>query len=104
MTITHHIETRLRQALPVSTLEIINESDRHAGPATDSHFKLLVVSEAFAKLRPLQRHQLIYKVLDEWINNPIHALTMQLYTKDEWQAAGEQISASPDCLGGSKGH
>lgn len=34
------IETRLTEALSPVHLEVINESDKHAGPAKESHFKV----------------------------------------------------------------
>ena len=50
------------QALAPSHLEVINESSGHGGyfPGKESHFKVVVVSEAFDGLRLVQRHQKIY--------------------------------------------
>jgi acid stress-induced BolA-like protein IbaG/YrbA len=52
-----------------------------------THFSAVVVSEAFAGKRTLQRHQLVYATLGKLMGNEIHALTMQTHTPAEAQAA-----------------
>lgn len=103
MSIATEIEQRLTQALVLQHLVIENESHMHSGSATESHFKLAVVAEDFAGKRPVARHQLIYGVLSELMNNPIHALALHLYTAEEWQKQNGDIPLSPNCMGGSKG-
>lgn len=83
-------------------LEIENESHKHSGPATESHFKLTLVSERFTGLRPVARHQQVYQTLaDELGKGGVHALAMHLYTAEEWAHSGSQAPVSPDCRGGS---
>lgn len=99
--IEQQMATKLAQ-LDLLHSEIANESFMHAGPATDSHFKVTLVSEAFDGMRAVARHQQVYKILSEELAGPVHALALHLYTPAEWQ----EISAaplSPDCQGGSKG-
>lgn len=93
------IESKLQGGLPVSHLVIENESHMHAGPATDSHFKLVVVSEAFDSVRLVARHQMVYKLLADELAGPVHALALHLYTEAEWTAKGEVIPTSPKCKG-----
>ena len=102
MTIAETIENKLRAELAVAHLQLENESHMHSGPATDSHFKLVVVSDGFAGKRLVQRHQLIYRVLADELAGPVHALAMHLYTAEEWQARNAEVMPSPNCLGGSK--
>ena len=59
----------------------------------NTHFQALVVAEEFAGLRPLARHQLVYKCLGALVGNEIHALSITALTPAEWQ---ERRSASPD--------
>ena len=99
--IEHTINLKLQHLEP-AFLEIANESHMHSGPATDSHFKLTVVSNQFDGKRPVARHQLIYGVLAEELAGPVHALALHLYTPQEWQQSG-QVPDSPNCRGGSKG-
>lgn len=102
MSIATQIEQQLKQALTLRHLIIENESHMHSGPASDSHFKLAVVADDFSGKRPVARHQLIYGTLSELMNNPIHALSLHLYTAAEWQEQNGDIPQSPNCMGGSK--
>lgn len=83
-------------------LAIENESHKHSGPATESHFKLTLVSDRFEGLRPVARHQLVYQTLaHELGQGGVHALSMHLYTASEWVQTGQHVPVSPDCRGGS---
>lgn len=97
------IERKVREALPVTHLTLENESHLHSGPATESHFRLVVVSEAFAGLMLVKRHQRIYGIFGGTLPSPVHALALHTFTPDEWVARGGEAEASPNCRGGSKG-
>jgi BolA protein len=81
------IRAALAQALPATTVELIDDSHQHAGHAGArdgrGHFRLRIVSDAFAGLRPLQRHQLVYRSLGELMQTDIHALSITALTPDE---------------------
>ena len=47
------------------------------------HFQALIVSSGFEGLRPIQRHQLVYKALGERMREEIHALSMRTLTPAE---------------------
>ncbi|SFX20052.1 BolA family protein [Marinospirillum alkaliphilum] len=97
------IRKKLNAALQPEWLQIENESDRHSGPpGRESHFKITLVSEGFAGLLPVKRHQKIYALLADELAGPVHALALHLYTPQEWLARGEQRPDSPNCKGGGK--
>ena len=51
------------------------------------HWSAVVVSEAFAGLRPIARHQKVYATLGQKIQtDEVHALSMKTYTPAEWAA------------------
>jgi BolA protein len=102
MSIAIVVEEKLRTDISVSELQIVNESHMHSGPAADSHFKLVLVSDDFAGKRLVQRHQMIYKILAQELQTPIHALSMHLYTQEEWSKKNGVVMPSPACKGGSK--
>jgi len=102
MYIEEQINRKLTDELAPSHLEIENESHMHSGPATESHFRLVVVAEGFQGKRLVQRHQRIYQILAEELKGPVHALSMHLYTAEEWQQRAGNAPTSPRCLGGSK--
>jgi len=90
-----HLQEQLSIALEPSHLEVINESSKHSGPATESHFKLVVVSEVFAEMKLIDRHRFINKLFKEELGH-IHALAMHTYTPDEWSLR-QSAPDSPLC-------
>jgi len=96
------IEQKLQQAFSPEHLQLINESYKHSVPeGSESHFKLVLVSQEFDGLRLIQRQQRVYKILAEEMAGSVHALTMNTLTPSEWQE-NPTITPSPDCMGGSK--
>ena len=99
MTLEEQIKLKLSDAFEPMHLELLNESHMHAGPATDSHFNLLLVSQAFTGLKKVQRHQAVYKLLQQELAGPVHALALHLYSPAEWEAGDKEIQKSPKCKG-----
>ncbi len=95
-----HLTEQLKTALSPSYLEVINESHNHSGSASESHFKLIVVSDYFNDLKLIERHRFINRLFKEEMSH-IHALAMHTYTSDEWQMKNDAPD-SPKCTGGSK--
>ena len=82
------IESRLRAAFEVHAIEVINDSHLHAGHAGaregGGHFRVNVVSPAFAGKGTLARHRLIYEALGDAMRpDYIHALGIKALTPDE---------------------
>ncbi len=100
MSIQESIRHKLAEALSPSHLEVINESYMHAVPPdAETHFKVIVASDAFDGVRRVARHQRVYGLLAEEMQNGVHALALHTYTPVEW---GGRAPDSPRCLGGSK--
>lgn len=51
----------------------------------NTHFEAVVVASAFEGMRPLARHQLVYKTLGSLVGNEIHALSIKAFTPHELQ-------------------
>jgi BolA protein len=84
-------------------LQVTNESYMHSVPAgSETHFKVVLVTEQFVGRRQVQRHQAIYAVLAEELAGPIHALALHSFSPDEWDESQGQTPDSPDCLGANK--
>jgi acid stress-induced BolA-like protein IbaG/YrbA len=49
----------------------------------NTHFESRIVARQFAGLRPIARHQLIYKALGELMGREIHALSIEALTPEE---------------------
>ena len=103
MRIQESIERKITQSLTPAHLEVINESQMHnVPPGAESHFKVIVVADAFDGVTRIRRHQRINAILEKDLKEDIHALSMQTMTPQEWTARGGQVLASPACLGGGK--
>lgn len=98
------IEAKLRAALAPSALSITDESlkharhrDRMAAAGTDdadhgrapmdgqgeTHFRISVVSTAFAGKTRIERHRMINDLLADELRERVHALTIKARTPDE---------------------
>ena len=103
MSVQNKIESKIREALLPSYLEVINESHMHnVPPGSESHFKVIVVSDEFETKSRVQRHQTMNVLLADELAGPVHALSMQTQTKNEWEDSGHTKIPSPACHGGSK--
>ncbi|CAJ2500523.1 Uu.00g033760.m01.CDS01 [Anthostomella pinea] len=93
------IRTKVTDALNPSRLEIFNDSSKHthhkamAGSSSqETHFRLVITSEAFkAKMQPA-RHRLVYQLLKDEMaaEGGIHALQLKTMTPDEEARAKER--------------
>jgi len=72
------IRERLQAAFAPSELEVLDEGHKHAGHAGEGkgHFRVRIVSAAFAGQSPIKRHRMIYAALDGLMDNGIHALSI----------------------------
>ncbi|HET19192.1 MAG TPA: BolA/IbaG family iron-sulfur metabolism protein [Chromatiales bacterium] len=100
MSVQETIQAKLEEAFLPLHLAIVNESHRHAMKAQDSHFHITVVSNAFAGQSLVARHRTVNKVLAEELAGPVHAITLNTFTPEEWAARGGVVDASPKCRGG----
>ena len=101
MSVKDEIEVKLAEGLSLSHMEVINESSNHNVPAgSESHFKLVLVSEEFAGKALLARHRSINALLADELKNKIHALAIHAYTASEWADKMGNAPLSPPCLGG----
>ncbi|MDH5711795.1 MAG: BolA family transcriptional regulator [Gammaproteobacteria bacterium] len=96
------IEKKLTEAFSPEHLEVVNESHMHSGPATESHYKVVIVSKDFEGKMLVARHRMVNKVLEDELSGGIHALALHTMTMDEWFKKG-RAPDSPQCQGGGKG-
>lgn len=78
---------RLNTTFEPETLGVEDESYLHQGHegAKDgrSHFRVLIIAEAFEGKNLIDRHRLIYAALDEMMRVDIHALAIDAWAPDE---------------------
>ena len=99
MTVKHQIEEKLASRFAPAHLEVINESHQHNVPdGSESHFKVVLVSEAFDGKNLISRHRMVYELLSEELEDHVHALALHTYSPADWLESS--TPASPRCLGG----
>tara|TARA_Y100000588_G_C14194046_1_gene899354 strand:+ start:746 stop:1063 length:318 start_codon:yes stop_codon:yes gene_type:complete len=97
------IQEKLQNALQADFIEVIDESSSHSVPlGAESHFKCIVVSNAFQNQSKIKRHRQVNKLLKEEFDHGLHALSLKLFTKTEWRDNDASTLSSPACRGGSK--
>ncbi|MBC6906740.1 BolA family transcriptional regulator [Saccharophagus sp. K07] len=96
------IVQKLTETFRPLELQVINESHGHSvAPGSETHFKVVVVSQEFDGRSRVQRHRMVYQALSEALASGVHALAIHTYTPAEWHETGA-APTSPPCLGGSK--
>ena len=96
------IVQKLTASFDVHSLTVENESHMHNVPAdSESHFKVVLVTDDFVGKNKVKQHQAVYQVLADELAGPIHALALHTYHLEQWQKT-QQAPNSPDCLGGGK--
>ena len=48
------------------------------------HFRAVIVSPKFEGLSRIKAQQLVYSVVDDWMGQEIHALSMKTFTPEAW--------------------
>ena len=98
------IEGRIRDKIEAAFaplhLELVNESSQHnVPPGSESHFKLVVVTDDFKGRSRVDRHRRVYACLADELASGVHALALHLLSAQEW-ADRQTVNDSPPCLGG----
>jgi BolA protein len=83
VTRTEKIETRLREAFAPRHLDVVDDSESHRGHAGfqeggESHFNVIIESEAFAGLNRVERHRAVHAALGKELMTEIHALALTI--------------------------
>jgi BolA protein len=87
MRVATEIRRRLAHLAP-NRVELVDESARHAGhvgarPQGESHFRLLIVADAFTGRSRLQRQRMVYRALGDLMQTDVHALSISALTPAE---------------------
>lgn len=88
MQVRAQLIANLTRALDPVRLDVVDESARHAGhagarPEGETHFRVEIVSAAFAGLSRLARQRLVHRALAEELKTRVHALTVTARTPEE---------------------
>jgi len=81
VTMDERIAARLTEALDPVVLDVVDESDRHAGHAGaraggGTHYRVRIVSARFERQSRVERHRLVYGLLAGEFADGLHALAL----------------------------
>lgn len=82
--IADQIHARLAAKLQTTALQVIDESHLHAGhvgasaSGVGSHFRVRIASPLFTSVSRVQRHRLVYDALQDFIDQGLHALAIEV--------------------------
>jgi len=83
------MRTQIAAQLQPAAIEIVDDSHLHAGHAGaregKGHYSVRIVAACFAGLRPMARHQLVYRAVADMMHTDIHALSIVALAPDEAQ-------------------
>ena len=79
--VAERLKNKLNAAFSPSRLDLEDESARHAGhagarPGGESHFKVVIEAAAFEGAPRVQRQRMVYRVLEDELAGPVHALSL----------------------------
>ncbi|HWK95169.1 MAG TPA: BolA family protein [Pseudolabrys sp.] len=82
------IAKKLTEALIPESLKVEDESHHHEGhaghrPGGETHFRVYIVSDAFAGKSRVERHRMVNSILSDELKGSVHALAIHA------QAPGE---------------
>lgn len=88
MLVRNAIERKLTEGLAPTRLDVIDDSGRHVGhaghrPGGETHFRIEVVSGAFAGKSRVERHRMVNTLLADELAGPVHALQLATLTPEE---------------------
>ncbi len=88
MSLQARMREKLMIALNPTRLDVVNESHLHAGhsssPGTgESHFRVLIVADAFAGKSRVERHRIVNDVLRDELRDGVHALAIKALAPGE---------------------
>tara|TARA_Y100001968_G_C19096808_1_gene590548 strand:- start:132 stop:386 length:255 start_codon:yes stop_codon:yes gene_type:complete len=83
--IADQIKALLYESLDISSLEIVDDTSKHKNhpQSNGGHFTLTIISSDFESKSLIERHRMIYKILESMIKKEIHALSINAKTPSE---------------------
>ncbi len=87
------LEAELTRTFAPVLLRVVDDSAHHAGhagaqPGGETHYSVLLVTEAFSAMNRLARSRAVHTALAEEFTGGMHALALTLRTPEEQAKAG----------------
>jgi BolA protein len=80
--VADRIRAKLTAEFSPTRLDVVDDSDKHQGhaghrPGGESHFSVVIESEAFSGMGRVDRQRRVNRVLSEELAGPVHALSIR---------------------------
>jgi len=91
MSIRDAIMEKLTKAFAPASLDVVDESHRHAGhaghrPGGETHFRVHIVADAFRGKSRIERHRMVNDTLSSELAGGVHALAIHAMAPGEGRA------------------
>jgi BolA protein len=88
MRVSETITKKLQEAFTPESIDVVDESHLHEGhaghrPGGQTHFRVYIVSQAFAGKSRIDRHRMVNTVLADDLAGGVHALAIHAAAPDE---------------------
>jgi BolA family transcriptional regulator, general stress-responsive regulator len=95
MRVADEIRRKLNEALAPAELDVIDDSARHAGhagarPEGETHFRVRIVSCAFAGMNRVGRQRRVHEILADELRTRVHALSIDAKAPEEAGASRDR--------------
>lgn len=92
MNVADTIREKLTTGLSPVTLEVVDDSAKHADhagarPGGETHFSVRIVAAAFNGMNRVERQRRVYGLLSHEMETRVHALSLSALTPQEAEAA-----------------
>jgi BolA protein len=95
------IQSLLQEHFQPWILEVLDQSHQHQVPKdAQTHYQVLLVSTLFEQKKQIDRHRSVQQVLQPEFAKGLHALTLALYTPEEWKQRKGKVATPPPCKQG----
>lgn len=96
------LSNQLREALvskfASANIQVINDSHMHSR-GTETHYRVVVVSDEFEGKSTLQRQRVVNEALEKFYKDGLHSVAVHAFTNSEY---GGDVPKSPPCAGSKK--
>lgn len=87
---TAELEERIEAEIPDAEATVTLPRVHHDQQADDAHYAAVVVSPAFEGVSLVDQHKMVYDAIGDEMTQSVHAMEIETYTPDEYDAKDEK--------------
>lgn len=86
---TAELEERIEAEIPDAEATVTLPRVHHDQQADDAHYAAVVVSPAFEGVSLVDQHKMVYDAIGDEMTQSVHAMEIETYTPEEYDAKDE---------------